>query len=92
MDWLEKYIHYRDIKEVGDYIVDVQKLRYLYLSEQYGEMQRHISDLTQKYPAETAVWNTVNNTPPQTFDQMYQSAEAFLRAVGVKLLTEKLKS
>lgn len=27
MDWLEKYIYYQDIKEVCDYIDDVQKLR-----------------------------------------------------------------
>lgn len=91
MDWLEKYIHYRNIKEVGDYIDDVQKLRYLYRSMQYDKMQYHISDLTLKYPAETAIWNTANNTTPQTYYQMYQSAEVFLQAIGVKLLTEKLK-
>ena len=55
-------------------------------------MQYHISDLTLKYPAETVIWNMANNAPPQTYNQMYQSAEAFLQAVGVKLLTEKLKS
>lgn len=92
MDWLEKYIHYRNIKEVGDYIDDVQKLRYLYRSMQYDKMQYHFSDLTLKYPAETVIWNMANNAPPQTYNQMYQSTEAFLQAVGVKLLTEKLKS
>lgn len=56
---------------------------------QYDKMQYHISDLTLKYPAETVIWNMANNAPPQT---MYQSTEAFLHAVGVKLLTEKLKS
>lgn len=55
-------------------------------------MQYHISDLTLKYPAETVIWNMANNAPPQTYNQMYQSTEAFLHAVGVKLLTEKLKS
>lgn len=86
MDWLEKYTCYQHIKEVRDYIDDVQKLRFLYRSMQYVEMQHHISDLMRKYPIETATWNMVNTIAPQTYEQMYQNAEAFLQSVGIKIL------
>lgn len=56
---------------------------------QYVEMQRHIGYLMYKYPAETIVWNAANTAAQQTYEQMYQNAEAFLQAVGIKLLTDK---
>ena len=40
MDWLDKYKCYSNIKEVGDYIDDVQKLRYLFQSMQYNVSKR----------------------------------------------------
>lgn len=89
MDDLKDYEKYRDDKEICDYINDSQKLRYLYQSMQYPEMQRHIGDIMRKYSAEVAAWNMVNKVPPQTYDQMYQNAEAFLQVVGLKMLAEK---
>lgn len=90
MDWLEQYKSYQNIKEVRDYIENVQKLRFLYQTMNYKEMQQHIGDIMRKYPMESVIWNTTNNIMPQTYEQMYRNAEAFLQAVGVQLLIEKL--
>ena len=90
MDWLEQYKSYQNIKEVRDYIETVQKLRFLYQTMNYKEMQQHIGDLMRKYPMESVIWNTTNNIMPQTYEQMYRNAEAFLQTVGVQLLIEKL--
>lgn len=90
MDWLEQYKSYQNIKEVRDYIENVQKLRFLYQTMNYKEMQQHIGDLMRKYRMESVIWNTTNNIMPQTYEQMYRNAEAFLQTVGVQLLIEKL--
>lgn len=90
MDWLEQYKSYQNIKEVREYIENVQKLRFLYQTMNYKEMQQHIGDLMRKYPMESVIWNTTNNIMPQTYEQMYRNAEAFLQTVGVQLLIEKL--
>lgn len=89
MDWLDIYNKYKDIKEVYDFIADVQKLRGYYATKQYAQMQRHIHDLTRKYPLETYLWNSLSSALPQTYEQAYQNAEAFLQSVGAKILVEK---
>lgn len=89
MDWLDEYMPYSYDIKVADFINNVLKLCSLYQTMQYFQMQEHIGDLTRKYPAETMVWNSINTNMPQSYEQMYQSAEAFLQAVGAKLLEAK---
>lgn len=91
MDWLDEYMPYGYDVKVADFINNVLKLRLLYRTTQYSKMQEHISDLMRKYPVEMMVWNSINTNMPQSYEQMYQNAEAFLQAMGVKLLTEILK-
>lgn len=77
-DYLGVLKRYQDIKEISDLIDDVEKLREYYHSGQYDKMQQHIQSLMVKYLAETVVWNSSHTVAPQTPDQSYQNAEAFL--------------
>lgn len=77
MDYLKIYEKFENVKEVADYINDVLKLRYYYVSQQYGLMWQHINRTAQKYAVETTVWNTVNTEPPKTDEQAYINSENF---------------
>lgn len=54
-------LYCNDVK-IADFINNVLKLRSLYQTMQYFQMQEHIGDLTRKYPAETMVWNSINTS------------------------------
>ena len=42
-----------------------------------------------KYIVETFVWNSINKTVPQSIEQQYVNAHAFLKSQGFKILVEK---
>ena len=79
-DYLEEYKKYKDDKEAGDLISDIEKLRYLYNCQNFQEMMNHINELTNKYKKATIVWNAVNPVPASNYYEMYQNAENFLKA------------
>ena len=89
-DYLEIYKKFADVKEVEDYISDVNALRYYYSSMQFEEMVKHIKYLMLKYLNETLVWNAVNLQQPQTYEQAYKNAENFLCAQGAKIVAKKV--
>lgn len=89
-DYLEVLEKYQDIKEISDLKDDVKKLREYYHSGQYDKMQQHIQSLMLKYLAETVVWNSSHTVAPQTPEQSYQNAEAFLCAKAQAMLLEKI--
>ena len=88
-DYLEILEKYQDVKEVSDLKDDVKKLREYYHSGQYDKMQQHIQSLMLKYLTETVVWNSSHTIAPQTPEQQYQNAEAFLYAKFQALMIEK---
>lgn len=85
-DYLEIYKKFDDIKDIKDYIDEVNKLRDYYNSYQYETMREHISELTRKYVLETIVWNTMNPYMPETYEQLYQNAENFMCVKGAELI------
>ena len=89
IDYLEELERYKDIKEIADLCDDVKKLREYYYNGQYDKIQQHIQSLMLKYPAETLVWNSSHTVAPQTSEQSYQNAEAFLNAKIQALMIEK---
>ena len=89
-DYLEIYESFKEIKDIGDYIDEVRKLRDCYRTWQFQEMQNHISLLTKKYALETLLWNIFNNEAPITYEQAYINAENFMCAQGEKLIVEKV--
>lgn len=92
MDYLQIYEKFKDIKEVSDYIDDVNLLRYYYSTYQFAKMQEHVQKLMCKYALETAVWNTVNTSRPKTFEQYYVNAENFLQTQGAILIVKSVKN
>lgn len=91
MDYLKIYEKFKDVKEVKDYIDDVNTLRRYYRTGQFALMQEHIRKLTIKYFIETLAWNSVNTSQPTTIEQSYLSAENFLQMQGAIILTKKVK-
>ena len=89
-DYLEIDKKFKDVKDIADYIDDVEKLRHYYATRQYQNMLNHIQGIRNKYFIEAFVWNTVNNIPPMTYEQYYINAENFLCAQGAKLIAEKV--
>ena len=89
MDYLEELERYKDVKEIADLCDDAKKLRNYYYNGQYDKMQQHIQSLMLKYPAETLAWNSSYTVVPQTSEQSYQNAEAFLNAKIQALMIEK---
>ncbi len=88
-DYLEILEKYQDIKEISDLKDDVKKLREYYHSGQHDKMQQHIQSLMLKYLAETVVWNSSHTVAPQTPEQCYQNAEAFLYSKFQALMIAK---
>lgn len=88
-DYLKIYEKFKDIKELKDYIDEVNELRYYYNSQQFDKMHEHIRKLITKYRVETDVWNSVNPYMPVTHQQAYINAENFLQALGAKLVVTK---
>ncbi len=89
-DYLEIYKKFKEVKEVSDYIEDVNTLRNYYNTQQFEQMCEHIKQLTAKYFVETLVWNSVNNNPPQTYEQAYINAENFLCKQGAIMIAKKV--
>ena len=88
-EYLEIFHQYKEHKDIADLISDVQKLRYYYSTQQFDLMLQHISDLTAKYSAETVMWNAVNTSPPNSYQQAYLNAENFLKTKGFAILIKK---
>ena len=88
-DFLPLFEQYKDIKEVGELIDEIKKLRLYYSTQQYDAMYQHIQSLTAKYLVETITWNSTHQTMPTTAQQSYLNAESFLRMKGLSVLIKK---
>lgn len=88
-NYIQEFEKYKDIKDIKDIINEASKLDEFYNTKKYNEMLNHISNLTNKYIVETFVWNSINKTVPQTIEQQYVNAHAFLKSQGLKILVEK---
>lgn len=89
-DYLQEFDKFKNIKEMGELIEEIMELRRLYTSEQFVQMQRYIAYLMQKYALETAVWNSSHPIQAQSFKEHYINAETFLKAKGVKIISETM--
>ena len=85
-DYIDYFESFKTIKEMADVINEAKELRRYYYAQQYTEMLEHIRKITDKYPTETFVWNKTHPYAPETAQQAYNSAEAFLRCKGFYIL------
>ena len=90
-DYLQIYEKFKHVKEIEDYISDVNTLRDHFQKQEFIAMQEHIHKLTVKYPLEVFIWNTVNRQKPYTYEQSYINAENFLQLQGAKLLIKTVR-
>lgn len=92
MDFLRILKKFDDVKEIKDYIYDIEKLRYYYRNGYYAEMNEHINNITNKYPSETLVWNSVNTKKPCSATDAYNYAENFLCLIGVTFIVKNISN
>ena len=88
-DYLKQFEKYEDIKDIADIIQETNRLRELYQNSQFQEMLLRIDYLTKKYVIEATIWNIANPNIPMNYNQLYVSAENFMKANGIKILAEK---
>ena len=87
-DYLKELERYKYIKEVGDLINEIIKLREYYHTQNYVEMEQHINHIANKYLVERVVWNTNHPVPVYSPEQQYGIAEEFLYRIGVEILAK----
>jgi len=83
---------FKDIKEIKDLLDDIDKLQSLYCSQNFEEMQIHITNIMFKNAEDTVKWNFVNRNFPaeNDYNQKFVNASNFLIVQGFKKL-ENLK-
>lgn len=91
-DYLQIYEKFKHVKEIEDYISDVNTLRDHFQKQEFSAMQEHIRKLTLKHPIETIVWNNANPIIPSTFEEAYINAENFLQLQGATILKKAVKN
>ena len=87
-DYLTKLEQFNNIKEIGDIINEVKKLRELYNTQQYEAMKQHINNLMIKYPGDTILWNSTHPAQPLTDQQAYINAETFMKSKAISVLAK----
>ncbi|NBJ88630.1 hypothetical protein [Acutalibacter sp. 1XD8-36] len=87
---LEYLKQFRAIKEVADIIDEIEKLDWLAYQNDWDAVDKHLQDVSQKHIVEKAVYNSVNQTPPQSIQQSAANCRQFLLALGAEKITKEL--
>lgn len=87
---LEYLKQFRTIKDVADIVDEIEKLDCLVSQCDWNEVGRHLQDVSQKHIVEKAVYNAVNQTPPQSIQQSAANCRQFLLSLGEAKIAEEL--
>ena len=87
-DYLTELEQYKHIKEIGELIDEIRKLRAYYYTQNYVEMQQHINNIANKYIVERVIWNSSHPSSTYMPEQQYSIAEEFLYRISIELLTK----
>ncbi len=79
----------KKIKEIADIKKEYDKTVKLYYEQKWEELNKHLSELKQKYCVETAIYNSLpNSTPPANLQQNAINCMNFLNHLAFEKLTE----
>lgn len=87
---LEYLKQFHEIKEIADIIDEIEKLDCLVFQDKWDEVARHLQDVSQNHIVEKAVYNSVNQSPPQSIQQSAANCRQFLLALGAEKITKEL--
>ena len=87
---LEYLKQFHEIKEIADIIDEIEILDCLVFQDKWDEVARHLQDVSQNHIVEKAVYNSVNQSPPQSIQQSAANCRQFLLALGAEKITKEL--
>ena len=87
---LEYLKQFREIKDIAEIIDEIEKLDRLAYQYDWDAVSQHLQDVSQKHIVEKAVYNSVNQTPPQSIQQSAANCRQFLLALGAEKITKEL--
>ena len=87
---LEYLKQFREIKDVADIIGEIEKLDCLAYQNNWDAVSQHLQDVSQKHIVEKAIYNSVNQSPPQSIQQSASNCRQFLLALGAEKITKEL--
>lgn len=87
---LEYLKQFRGIKDVADIIDEIEKLDRLTVQNDWDAVSQHLQDVSQKHIVEKAVYNSVNQSQPQSIQQSAANCRQFLLALGAEKITKEL--
>lgn len=87
---LEYLKQFREIKDVADIIGEIEKLDCLAYQNNWDAVDQHLQDVSQKHAVEKVVYNSVNQSPPQSIQQSAANCRQFLLMLGAEKITKEL--
>lgn len=87
---LEYLKQFREIKDVAEIIDEIEKLDRLAYQYDWDAVGQHLQDVSQKHIVEKAIYNSVNQSPPQSIQQSAANCRQFLLALGAEKITKEL--
>lgn len=87
---LEYLKQFREIKDVADIIDEIEKLDYLAYQNDWGAVGQHLQDVSEKHIVEKVIYNSINQTPPQSIQQSAVNCRLFLLSLGAEKITKEL--
>lgn len=81
---------FHEIKDIADISHEIEKLDCLAYQNDWDAVERHLQDISQKHIVEKAVYNSVNQTPPQSIQQSAANCRQFLLMLGAEKVTKEL--
>lgn len=87
---LEYLKQYHSVKDIADIIGEIEKLDRLTYQNDWDAVSHHLQDVSQKHIVEKAVYNSVNQTPPQSIQQSAANCRQFLLALEAEKITKEL--
>lgn len=68
----------KESKELIDLQNEIQKTQKLLAERNWQELEKHLADIMSKYPAETAMHNSVNPVMPRSIQENADNCITFL--------------
>ena len=87
---LEYLKQFREIKDVAEIIDEIEKLDRLAYQYDWDAVGQHLQDVSKKHIVEKAIYNSVNQSPPQSIQQSAANCRQFLLVLGAEKITTEL--
>lgn len=87
---LEYLKQFHAIKDIADIIDEIEKLDRLAYQYDWDAVGQHLQDVSEKHTVEKAIYNSVNQSPPQSIQQSAANCRQFLLALGAEKITKEL--